>query len=863
MPAAPTSRLRSKTSDLSDPRGKSAEPKHPEARSTPPAPEPAAEAATPTKGKLNFGFFSRRRKSSASSTAPSISRKSTDTRGNADSEVPPVPPIDVSRLSSSTITPRRSLSSPSSPTTPTARSYLPSLTVASPSSDAAAHAATQARGQPPSRASYSGQTPDPQKATSTVPGAYLRQLRPQKSTSFEFTRRSSNDTTASSSGGRPIITISAPPVNVEDDRDRFTTPRTAPAPPPTSSTSRIARKAFATPTSSPSPPSSPPSFMRFHRPPSNQVQRPVPPPKDDPGKRRLSSEPRSHGLFSSRKSTSTAPPPVEPPSPTGPSPRDRIRSRPSALPLSLPKLKPKQEKPQAVIPKRSVSGMSTTSQSASDSGQGSSPSPPTTRRKIPISPSSMKPPLTKPLPPVTATSRRLPSAGPPTEPLPSPPPGAAKSPEEHPFPALPTIPSYSSVGRKSVISIATKNPRSRTSTVSSLASSASAVDRSDTTRSSPADEREEDKGSLRPPGSVSDTDEPAGEPASVEQLRDALNAQSAKYARLSAYLLTLTERHAVEKSELARRIEALEREARKREREVTGLRWLVMNANLGPTPGEPSGRAAARAAPSPSRDAAGRMRSGSKASQQSYASGAHDSPVEGRGAMSVDSHTGSIEEGLFEMQRSVSDFIAPATSPPPAEVDALPSPRPPGGTSLIGQHKRSNTLPDSLSVEPAKRKEARRTSSPLIAGASGLSVSSTGLGISVDMPSIPSLPWSDDGHANTTPPTSTSAASSLPSLAAVNTASSGLSAIPESPGRLPENDKEQERREKEERRASRALKRISASSSSASSVPASSTAYSNNLKVGTSPSIGQVLDSATDEETDMDTILRKLRTFGS
>ena len=51
---------------------------------------------------------------------------------------------------------------------------------------------------------------------------------------------------------------------------------------------------------------------------------------------------------------------------------------------------------------------------------------------------------------------------------------------------------------------------------------------------------------------------PGTEPTTMEQMREALAAQSAKYARLSAYLLSLTERHATEKNELARRIETLE-----------------------------------------------------------------------------------------------------------------------------------------------------------------------------------------------------------------------------------------------------------------------------------------------------------------
>ena len=71
--------------------------------------------------------------------------------------------------------------------------------------------------------------------------------------------------------------------------------------------------------------------------------------------------------------------------------------------------------------------------------------------------------------------------------------------------------------------------------------------------------------------------------------------------------------------------------------------------------------------------------------------------------------------------------------------------------------------------------------------------------------------------------------------------------------------REREKREKDERRASRALKRLSASSTN-SSLAAASTAYSSNLKLGKSPSIGQVLDR--NSAAGMDEVLKKLRSFG-
>ena len=78
------------------------------------------------------------------------------------------------------------------------------------------------------------------------------------------------------------------------------------------------------------------------------------------------------------------------------------------------------------------------------------------------------------------------------------------------------------------------------------------------------------------------SDEPNSDgPASVEQLREVLNTQSTRYTKLSSYLMELIEQHAAEKAELLRRIDSMERELQKREREVKGLRWLVANMNHG------------------------------------------------------------------------------------------------------------------------------------------------------------------------------------------------------------------------------------------------------------------------------------------
>lgn len=79
------------------------------------------------------------------------------------------------------------------------------------------------------------------------------------------------------------------------------------------------------------------------------------------------------------------------------------------------------------------------------------------------------------------------------------------------------------------------------------------------------------------------------------------------------FIRILQEKHAAEKAELLKRIERLEREARKREREIKGLRWLVMNATS-TSNGEAS---YAQLLALDEQLSSGRLRSGSKSSQLS------------------------------------------------------------------------------------------------------------------------------------------------------------------------------------------------------------------------------------------------------
>ncbi|KAI0089555.1 hypothetical protein BDY19DRAFT_109991 [Irpex rosettiformis] len=88
------------------------------------------------------------------------------------------------------------------------------------------------------------------------------------------------------------------------------------------------------------------------------------------------------------------------------------------------------------------------------------------------------------------------------------------------------------------------------------------------------------------------------------------------------FVRILQEKHAAEKAELVRRIERREREARKREREIKDLRWLVMNPNGGATgaaagehPGGTVGQPYVALLALEEQLAVGRLRSGSKSSE--------------------------------------------------------------------------------------------------------------------------------------------------------------------------------------------------------------------------------------------------------
>ncbi|KAH9829262.1 uncharacterized protein C8Q71DRAFT_791337 [Rhodofomes roseus] len=255
-----------------------------------------------------------------------------------------------------------------------------------------------------------------------------------------------------------------------------------------------------------------------------------------------------------------------------------------------------------------------------------------------------------------------------------------------------------------------------------------------------------------------------------------------------------------------------------------------------------------------------RMRSGSVSSSQGSHKGARKPPATNpppEHASSTDSHGDheSIEEGLFEMQQSVSDLIAP--SPPASDAVVSPGPVSAGGRT---SSRRSNTS----SLSQANGRRTRRTSSSLSGAATGLDINVT------DLPSIPSLADSEPGYG-VSPTSSSSSTGSIPSLTGANsTASSGLSAIPESPATpvrssvekgITDALKEQEQVRRRSKRESvvlgspRTPRRQSSISTPSSASPP--TAHSGNVKMGASPSIGQVLDRVS--VSDAEAVPRRLR----
>jgi hypothetical protein len=152
-------------------------------------------------------------------------------------------------------------------------------------------------------------------------------------------------------------------------------------------------------------------------------------------------------------------------------------------------------------------------------------------------------------------------SAPPSTPLPPPPIG---SPSFSSVPIIPSIPSLSSTSQPRVPC------RPRAHTIPSLVPT---PEHRPTTK---VLSRPKSKGKSKPKSPVN-TDPDDFENASPEQLRQALKNQRARFDDLAACFMGITEKHAAEKAILMKKIDTLEKDARKTGRELKGLRYLVMH----------------------------------------------------------------------------------------------------------------------------------------------------------------------------------------------------------------------------------------------------------------------------------------------
>lgn len=174
--------------------------------------------------------------------------------------------------------------------------------------------------------------------------------------------------------------------------------------------------------------------------------------------------------------------------------------------------------------------------------------------------SAMKRPA--PLQRAPSSSEKLSSGPPPSAPLPTPPPSAQLA-SRPPMSPLPDSPSTNSVPSGLTVRSPGIAPRPRANTLSATTALSSAkLAAWMTPRTNPQDKHV-----------LADTQSPASE----DDLKNALALQNRKYAQLQEYAVTITKKFEDEKASMTKTIQMLEREIRKKVREIEGLRWLVIH----------------------------------------------------------------------------------------------------------------------------------------------------------------------------------------------------------------------------------------------------------------------------------------------
>lgn len=228
--------------------------------------------------------------------------------------------------------------------------------------------------------------------------------------------------------------------------------------------------------------------------------------------------------------------------------------------------------------------------------------------------------------------------------------------------------------------------------------------------------------------------------ASLVKLQQSLDIQCARFDRLAKHLLDIIQRHQNEKVHLESQIATLEKEARKREREIKGLRWL-MDKNKASTQDLQSRRLAR------------------VASLQSLLTNAR---TDGKGA-----DTSVLAEVLCSIGLDDSSVFDAKEKDSRASVELSPSIVPFGDKSIA--LRRSKTLPD-LHRAGAGQGQGQSKTPPLPEQSPSPDVSGLGLGLDFPLPEPLKLP-----SIATTILSAAGSNASVPALTTAPTATSGLS----------------------------------------------------------------------------------------
>ncbi|TFK75678.1 hypothetical protein BDN72DRAFT_892174 [Pluteus cervinus] len=340
--------------------------------------------------------------------------------------------------------------------------------------------------------------------------------------------------------------------------------------------------------------------------------------------------------------------------------------------------------------------------------------------------------------------------------------------------------------------------------------------------------------------------------AGPEQLKQALTARNKQYDELASYLLKVTAAHLSEKSALEKKIASLEREGARKDKEIKGLTWLLLNnrgySGSGTSTGgnaNAGGSTVSRPASvldSDSQSAQGiPQRCPSSASsklsprrlqyQYTDESGAESHPTSGAESLRG-SGASSSESPIMFRTRRLRKTNENTSGARPYGSSAVPSTITNGTGSLSRSSsvKRISSTRSSLATDlsiPDTYQSSKRSSVSSYITTNSISTSaSAATSASSPASSVSSLPMASPSPAN------------------ANSQGSSLSAIPEAP--TPSKSKPSgipTSSSKEDRRNSR--------------IAAPRDTYASNLRKGRPPSIAQVLERTPT----MDDVFEKLKPF--